>query len=116
MAGVLRNEVEIELSGEKRVMRASFAAIALIERQLGKSMTSIINKIAGGDLSVTEAVTIIHHGLRGYDDKRLSFDQVGDAVMERGMNSDISIAVVEFAQLALNGVSVGKPEEAAPTQ
>ena len=113
MADVLRNEVEIELSGETRTMRASFAAIRSIESALGRSIVAVINQIGQqGDLSFTDAATIVHFGLRGYDDKRLTLEQVGDAIMGIGL-AKVSVPVVEFVSLALSGVSVGKPMEAA---
>lgn len=111
----LRNEVSIQLAGIERTMRASFTAIVAIEKAVGKSMTAIISQIASGDLSVTEAATIIHHGLRGFDDKRLSFEQVGEAVVVAGL-TNISTAVVEFVSASLNGVSVGKPKEPETAQ
>lgn len=115
LANPLRNEFEIELAGEKRVMRASFTAVTSIEKQLGKIMVEITSRIANGDLSVTDAAYIIFHGLRGYEDRRLSLDQVGEAVLAVGL-SNISMAVVEFVSMALNGVSVGKPSEPNPAQ
>ena len=105
----MRNEVTITLAGEERIMRATFTAIVAIEKQLGKGMTAIISQIADGDLSITESAYIIYHGLRGYDDKRLTFDQVGDGIVAAGIGN-ISMAVVEFVSKALSGVSVGKPE------
>lgn len=108
----MRNEVKITLAGEERTMRASFHAIRGIEAALSKSIIAIISQSGNGDLSMTDAVTIIHHGLRGYDDKRLTFDQVGDAVMEAGF-STASLAAIQFLSVALTGVSVGKPLEEA---
>lgn len=112
MADSLRNEVKIEIAGEERTMRANFSAIRGIEAALGKSVVSIVTDISNGDISITSAATIIYHGLRGFDDKRLTLEQVGDAVIEAGI-SNVSLAVIEFISKALNGVSVGKPEETA---
>jgi DNA-directed RNA polymerase subunit L len=112
----LRNEVTIELAGETRTMRASFSALMDIERDLKKSLISLINQAANtGDISVTEAAYIIHHGLRGHKDTRLSFAQVGDAVMEAGLASVLE-PVVSFLGVALSGVSVGKPKEPETAQ
>jgi hypothetical protein len=108
----LRNEVKISLAGEERTMRASFEVIVAIESATGKSMTALINQIANGDMSVTEAATIVHHGLRGFDDRRLSYQEVGNAVVEAGLGN-VSIPIVEFVSKSLNGVSVGKPQAAA---
>jgi hypothetical protein len=109
MENARRNEFAITLAGQERVMRADFTAIEAIEKALGKSIIAITGQVAGGDLSVTAAAIIIFHGLRGNDDKRLDYRQVGNAVVEAGL-SNVSIAVVEFVSACLNGVSVGKPE------
>jgi hypothetical protein len=112
MTDILRNEVEIELAGATRTMRATFAAIRNIESALGKSMMAVIGSIGNnGDLSYTDAATIIFHGLRGNGDTRLTLDQVGEAIVEMGM-AKISVPVVNFVSQALSGVSVGKPAEA----
>ena len=113
MSDVLRNEVSIELAGETRTMRASFAAIRAIEAALGKSMMAVINQVADSDLSVTAATTIIYHGLLGFDDKRLSMDQVGEAVLAAGL-TNVSLPIVNFVSRSLSGVEVGKPEGQTP--
>lgn len=107
----VRNEVKIDLAGETRTMKASFPALMDIERDLRKSLITLINQAADtGDVSVTEAVTIIHHGLRGNKDTRLTFAEVGDAVMEVGL-AEVLAPVVNFLGVALRGASVGKSKE-----
>lgn len=115
MGNGLRNEVTIHLDGMDRTMRASFSAIMAIEKALGKSMTAIINQVASGDMSITESATIVYHGLRGNDDTRMTFDQVGEAIVNSGMGA-VSIPIVEFVSRSLNGVQVGKPEGAETPQ
>jgi hypothetical protein len=96
-------------------MRANFSAIVAIEKALGKSMIALINQIAAGDVGVTESAHIIYHGLRGNTDARLSFEQVGEAVIERGLSA-VSLPIIEFVSRSLNGVSVGKPSEPSPAR
>lgn len=109
MAEPLRNEVKVTLACQERTMRATFSAIRAIEAALGKSIIAIIGQAGNGDVSMTDTATIIHHGLRGYDDTRLTLEQVGNACMETGF-STASMAAVEFLGLALRGVSPGKQE------
>jgi hypothetical protein len=45
MADNLRNEVQIELAGETRTMRATFAAIRGIEADTGRSIIATINRL-----------------------------------------------------------------------
>ncbi|WP_197027136.1 GTA-gp10 family protein [Methylopila sp. 73B] len=103
-----RNEVSIELAGETRTMRASFAAIRNIERDLG-NILPLIDKIGQGNVGVDQCATIIFYGLKGFDDHRLTKDAVGEAVMDRGLSA-VMPAVVEFVTGTLKGVAVGKPQ------
>lgn len=110
MSGPVLNEVKIDLAGETRTMRASFSALIEIERDLKKSLIALINQAAeSGDIGVTEAAVIVHHGLRGYQDARLTYAQVGEAIMEAGLPNILG-AVMEFLGKALNGVTMGKPQ------
>lgn len=110
MTDAMTNSVDIELDGQNRTMRASFAAIRGIEKDLGKSIISVVNNLGlNADLSITDAATIIYHGLRGNADTRMSLEQVGEAILKEGFNSS-SLKVVSFLSVALNGVQMGKPE------
>lgn len=112
MADIQRNEVSIELAGETRVMRATFGAIRAIERDLGNVLT-LIDKITRGDIGVDQSARVIFHGLHGYDDKRLSLDEVGEAVVQAGLGQ-VMKPVIDFLTKAMEGVSPGKPVAAQP--
>lgn len=110
MSDLLRNQVAITLAGEERVMQASFGALRGIEQALGES---IISTIARARLiGVTDCAVIIFNGLKGYNDTRLTLEQVGEAVVDQGLAA-IGLPCMKFLSIAMNGVSVGKPEEAA---
>ena len=94
-------------------MRATFTAITALEKAIGKSMVAIINQVLDGDLSVTNAAHIVYQGLLGNDDKRLTYQQVGEAIMEGGLKS-VMVPVIEFVSNSLSGVTVGKPEGQEP--
>jgi hypothetical protein len=105
----VRNEVEIELAGETRVMRATFAAIRGIERDLNTNVVPLIEKLAKGDIGVAQAAVIVFHGLHGNKDTRLNLEKVGEAIMDAGL-SQVMEPVVKFISCALEGVKMGKPE------
>jgi hypothetical protein len=112
----MRNEVKISLGGVDRTMRATFKAIYAIEKDLGKPWSHVGQMVIEGSYGVREIATIIHHGLRGYDDNRLSFDEVGEAVMQEGINNCVA-PIVEFISIAFQGVkSAGKSEAAEAPQ
>ncbi|WP_342150232.1 GTA-gp10 family protein [Methylorubrum sp. SB2] len=113
MENLQRNELRIELAGETRTLRASFTAIRAIETALGKSLVKIVDDLSlRGDISVTDTAVIIFHGLKGYDDTRLTIDQVGEAIVGEPFR-DMAAAAAHFLSIALKGApGVGKPEEA----
>jgi hypothetical protein len=112
MAEPLRNEVSIQLGGEARTMRATFAALRGIERDLGMNIVPLLFKIGDADVGVNQAAVVIFHGLKGYGDTRLTLDEVGEAVLAEGL-SNLMLPVTEFLKKALDGASLGKPAAAA---
>lgn len=106
MANRLRNEVEIELAGKTRKLRATFDTIVVIESTIG---TSIIGLLRSGGISFKDAATIILCGMHGADDKSLTLEQIGEAVFEAGMSA-VGPKVIDFLHIAMDGVSLGKPE------
>jgi hypothetical protein len=107
----LRNEVEITLKGEVRVMRATFGAIRAIERDLKINIIPLIMKLS--DLGLEQAAVIVFHGLKGYGDTSLTLEEVGEAIMDAGLDNVLD-PIVDFLANTLKGVSVGKPQPAGP--
>ena len=111
MSNDLRNEIKLTLAGEERTMRATFEEMCAIEQKLGKSVVALMSRIANRDFGVFETATVIFHGLRGFGDTRLSFAEVGAAVMEAGV-VPLASPVMEFIGTSMKGVKVGKPNPA----
>lgn len=59
-----------------------------------------------------QAATIIFHGMRGFGDTTLKLDEIGDLVLKTGL-SEVMMPVVDFLSVAMQGVSLGKPQEKA---
>lgn len=113
MAEAMRNEVAITLAGEERTMRATFAAIRNIERDLGTNVIPLIRKMGQSDVGIGEVTTVIYRGLEAYGDTRLSHDEVGNAVMQNGITVLMG-QVFEFLSKAMSGVNVGKTQPEGP--
>lgn len=110
MADKLRNEISIDLAGETRTMRATFKTMRAIERDCKQSILAMVTqRFAQGEFGIDQAAYVIHHGLLGNEDERLSFDEVGEEIMKVGL-SDIGMKVLDFLSLALEGTSLGKSE------
>ncbi len=112
MAEKMRNEVVIKLAGQDRVMRATFAAIRGIENDLRTNIVPLLGRFANGDIGMHQTAVVIYNGLKGYEDTRLSVEQIGDAILDTGLN-EVMVPVIEFLKVALDGVTLGKSAEAA---
>lgn len=108
MTESLRNEVMVTFGGREYPMRATFACVRLIERELGRGIIAAVAQAS--QLTVSETVGIIYHGIKAADpDMKLSVDEVGNAVLEDGVEHATS-AVLKFMLQVMNGVSTpGKP-------
>ena len=114
MANPLRNEVAIDILGKTRVMRADFEAIVGIEQATRRSMVALV---ARGDMPVTDMANIIFLGLRSGGEMSLTLEQIGNAILEKGYaDPSLMNPVMKFLTGAMNGFSVGKPEEAPQPQ
>ena len=106
-----RGEIKIQLAGEERIMRPTFEAISKIERDLSINTLPLLKKMSTGDIGLHAAAVVIYHGLRGYDDTRLTLTEVGDAVIMQGLN-ELGVSISEFLITALEGVkNLGKNVE-----
>lgn len=111
MAEELRNEVAVTLDGAEYTLRATFAAIRGIERDLKTNLVPLIEKLGRGDVGVEQAAVIIFHGLRGNGDTALSLEQIGDLILKTGLGV-VMLPVVNFLSYAMQGATLGKPQEA----
>jgi hypothetical protein len=112
-----RNEVRITLAGTERVMRPTFGVMVAIERDLKKPWAQLGQMVLDGTYGINDIATIIHHGLKGFGDTRLTFEQVGEAVATEGLNEMVK-PVIELISIGFQGVKdVGKSAaEASPPQ
>ncbi|MDN3273394.1 GTA-gp10 family protein [Frankia sp. RB7] len=101
---VVRNEVEITLAGKVRTMRATFEALQSIEARLG-NLTRIIQQVVSGDVGITLCATVTYYGLAGFGDTRLTYEEVGKAVMDMGLGKAMK-PVTDFLMIAMAGVDV----------
>lgn len=111
MADALRNEFAVTLDGTEYTLRATFTAIRGIERDLKLNLLPLITKVSNGDVGVEQAAIVIFHGMRGFDDTRLKLEEIGDLIMKTGL-SKVMVPVVDFLLHAMEGASLGKPQEA----
>ncbi|MET4294713.1 hypothetical protein ABIB06_006546 [Bradyrhizobium sp. LB8.2] len=111
MSERLRNEYTITLKGEEHVMRATFGAIRGIERDLKTNIIPLLMRLE--QMGLEQAAIIVWHGLKGYGDTAMTLDDVGEAILDIGLdNPDLMTSIVKFAGHALKGAEMGKPQKA----
>lgn len=115
----LKDEVVIELAGQERTMKSTFTAIRGIERDLGRGLMSIVWELGSTptdsvpNISVTQVAMIIHNGLKGYGDTRMSLNEVGEAVLKGGFTNYL-VPIIDFLSGGLgdgDNADVGKQVE-----
>jgi hypothetical protein len=98
MANVQIGEVEIELGGKTYTIKPSFRALVEIEEKSGQACLTIAEGISKGLIPVKTLVAILYGGLVGAGVKDLTFDQVGEFVIEGGMNRYVQPAATFLAR------------------
>jgi hypothetical protein len=79
-ANTVRGEVALAAGGRTWVFRPTFAALVAAEAELG-SLWALIDRAAGGDVRMGEAVALLWHCLGG----EATRDAFGEAVLEAGL-------------------------------
>jgi hypothetical protein len=96
-ANPARGEAELCVSGERLVLRPSFAALVAAEGELG-SMFALVERAAEGRLMLGEVASLFWHCV----DRRpamLSRERVGEAVAELGLARTAPVLKLLIAQI-----------------
>ncbi|MGE4043313.1 MAG: GTA-gp10 family protein [Acetobacteraceae bacterium] len=75
-----RGDVTVTINGEDYVLEPKFKAIAAAEQATGKGLIEMMGAVAS--LQVGVVATVLFHALRANEFTGLSYDDVGEAVME----------------------------------
>lgn len=110
MTDALNNKVSITLCGADRDMRASFKTMRNIEVTLKRPWAALGQMVAEGSYGIGDLAAIIHEGLLGNDDRRMSLDDVGEEILTQGMGAVIQ-PVIEFITMGFKGT---KPVASGP--
>jgi hypothetical protein len=99
---IFKRELELDLAGTKLLLRGNFACIREIQSRMKKPISQIINDIMEQNLPIELFPSIIYGGLVGAGDtKGLSFDQVGDLVIQHGY-TDVIKPVTRFLLMMIS--------------
>jgi len=97
-----RNEMEIDLCGEKLLIRASFKGLCEIEQRANIGLFGIMAKLYKNDASIKTIAAVIYGGLVGADNLKMSFDQVAEKCLKHGLIKLLK-PCGEFVALAMAG-------------
>lgn len=115
MADKLRNESTITLAGQERTMRADFQAIRGIESELKTDFVPLAMQMAQSRVGLNHLVVIIANGLKGNGDTRLSREEIGEAIMQRGILK-VTREVNDFMSIALGDLEDDAKKDDAPAE
>lgn len=75
----------LELAGQQRELKCNFSVVERLERQVFKRpIMEVLNSSINGAINITEIVDTIYVGLEANKDTRLSRDEIGQEVMQKG--------------------------------
>jgi len=99
-------EFTLKIAGQERTIKCSFGVIEELEtRSLGRPVGEVLMDYLNSKFSPSTTAIIIHAGLKGAKDTRMTKAQVGDALLEQGM-ADAHAIAMQFMTYACTG---GKP-------
>lgn len=81
-ANSLRGEAEIVIDGRPFVLRPSFEALVLAEKELG-SLFALVERASEGALTISEMTGLVWHCLP--DDRRPPREEVGRSILSIGL-------------------------------
>lgn len=86
MHNELLGEIEIELCGEKHVIKPEFQGLVEMERRAGKPLASLVNLFIVNALGIQDLAAIIYGGLVGKlgSEPPIKFDELGNLIMRTG--------------------------------
>jgi len=106
------DSVDFELNGKTYSVRPTFEAILRIERRLGRSILKIIGggEDAALNLSLTDMTGVVFEALVSSGERKMTFNDVGNAIMQDGGFGRFMAPVAEYLVAALTA----GPEEPLP--
>ena len=101
---------DVTLGGVKREVKVTFGLVDRLERRvLNRPLTSLLTEAAAQVFRVSDMVTVIHEALVENKDKRMSYEEVGEAILRSpGGASSVAGVYVDILVYALTG---GVPDD-----
>lgn len=87
----LKGGVKVTLQGKEYTMLPTFEAITLFEEKVGSGLLGALGKVSQGDVSMKLIAAAVWSGIIGYYEERgegekaLNYNQVGNAILQDGL-------------------------------
>lgn len=109
----IRGEFTVELAGQERTLKCTGGAMDGLEDRMGKAILRCLREALEGAPYFKDVVTVIHAGLVGNNDKRLSRLQIADAITEAGLNNVMPV-YIDFLSYSLTGGKTPEVKDEPP--
>ena len=96
-ANSYRGEANIEVSGERLLLRPTFGALVAAEEELG-SLFEIVERAAEGALKLQQIVALFDYLSRGRP-PAITRERIGEAVVEKGLTGVTPILKLVLTQI-----------------
>ena len=93
----------VELCGSQRELKVTFGLVERLEKRIfQRPIFDLLNEASQGRFYLSDVASLVHEGLVENGDKRLSRDQIGQEIMEKGL-VNFAPTFVNILAYALNG-------------
>jgi hypothetical protein len=114
MTNPLKGEIEIELGSETYKARLTIDAIVSIEQAVGCGIIKLATKMADGDISVQDAVSVLTPALRGGGNDFTDKD-VKKIMQDVGITNSIQVVATLLTQTLTAGMEEDDEEKKPQT-
>lgn len=111
----LLGEVEINLDGEKVVLRPTFEALVIVEEKSGKVLSELYEGFLNLKIGIKDITACIYGGMYGANGNRhpkYTFEQIGAKVISQGLGAFSECGFFIAAAYSGKPVSHFKPKTA----
>ena len=102
MPNDMRNEMELELAGEKLLLRPTFEGIAEMENVSGLGIQGIAANLIRENASIRVVAAVIWGGLVGAENKKYTLEQIQEMIVDHGIYDLVPQAML-FMNQAMRG-------------
>lgn len=111
MANRVRGEVDVELGGDKYILRLDHDAIANLEDALGYGLLGLAKRLAEEKAGYREIVAIVHSALPPEARHSMSREAVGKAILAKGLFKFVPVAAGLIGPVMSGGIGLEQEED-----